>query len=178
MILKTGKLSQRLGSKWWDPWCPSHTELPKCWQPGLLHHPRKENARFLTGKIRPRGKDPEILTVTPLLPWKSIPSLITLQNVHWLVNTSSIHRVFWQHFNASSFFFKCLFIFEREKERQSMSRGGAEKEGDTESKAGSRLRAVSTEPNAGLELTNREIMTWAEVRCLTDGATQASLRPF
>ena len=34
-----------------------------------------------------------------------------------------------------------------------MSRGGAEREGDTESKAGSRLRAVSKEPNAGLKLT-------------------------
>ena len=40
-----------------------------------------------------------------------------------------------------------------------MSRGGAEGEGDTESEAGSRLRAVSTEPDAGLELTNHEIMT-------------------
>ena len=34
-----------------------------------------------------------------------------------------------------------------------MSRGGAEKEGDTESEA------VSTEPDAGLEITNREIVT-------------------
>ena len=40
-----------------------------------------------------------------------------------------------------------------------MSRGGAEREGDTEREAGSRLRAVSTEPDAELELTNREIMT-------------------
>ena len=40
-----------------------------------------------------------------------------------------------------------------------MSRGGAEREGDTEPEAHSRLRAVSTEPDAGLELTNREIMT-------------------
>ena len=40
-----------------------------------------------------------------------------------------------------------------------MSGGGAEREGDTESKAGSRLQAVSTEPDVGLELTNREIMT-------------------
>ena len=35
------------------------------------------------------------------------------------------------------YFFKILFIFEREKE--SMSGGGAEREGDTESEAGSRL---------------------------------------
>ena len=40
-----------------------------------------------------------------------------------------------------------------------MSRGGAEKEGDIESEAGSRLRAVSTEPDVGPELPNREIMT-------------------
>ena len=37
-----------------------------------------------------------------------------------------------------------------------MSEGGAERQGDTESEAGSRLRAVSTEPDAGLEPTNRE----------------------
>ena len=52
-----------------------------------------------------------------------------------------------------------LFIFETERERQSMSGGGAAREGDTESEAGSRLRAVSTELNAGLKLTNHEIVT-------------------
>ena len=36
--------------------------------------------------------------------------------------------------------------------------GRTERE-DTESKAGSRLQAVSTEPDAGLELTNCEIIT-------------------
>ena len=36
---------------------------------------------------------------------------------------------------------------------------GAEREGDTESDAGSRPSAVSTEPNTGLELTDQEIMT-------------------
>ena len=54
-----------------------------------------------------------------------------------------------------------------------MNRGGAEREGDTESETGSRLQAVSTEPDAGLELTDCEIMTWAEVGRLTDWATQA-----
>ena len=38
-----------------------------------------------------------------------------------------------QHF----FFFKCLFSFERQ--RQSISRGGADRERDTESEADSRL---------------------------------------
>ena len=58
----------------------------------------------------------------------------------------------------------CIF------ERESVSRGGAEREGDT---AGSRLWAVSTEPNVGLKPMNREIMTWVEVRRLTNWATQA-----
>ena len=39
-----------------------------------------------------------------------------------------------------------------------MSRGGAESNGDTESEAGSRLWAVSTEPDMGLKPTNCEIM--------------------
>ena len=39
-----------------------------------------------------------------------------------------------------------------------MSREG-QRERETESEAGSRLWAVSTEPYAGPELTNREIMT-------------------
>ena len=47
----------------------------------------------------------------------------------------------------------------RDREKQSLSGGEAEKEGDTESEAGSRLGAVSTEPDAGLKPTKREIMT-------------------
>ena len=49
------------------------------------------------------------------------------------------------------FFFFNLFL----RQRQRMRRGGA----DTESEAGSRLRAVSTERDAGLELTDHEITT-------------------
>ena len=48
-----------------------------------------------------------------------------------------------------------MLIFERER----VNRGGAEREGDTDSEAGSRPQAVSTEPDVGLELTNSEIMT-------------------
>ena len=40
-----------------------------------------------------------------------------------------------------------------------MNGGGLEREGDTESEAGSRLRAVSTEPDVGLELMSCETMT-------------------
>ena len=48
----------------------------------------------------------------------------------------------------------------RERERESAHEGAeAEREGDTDSEAGSRLRAVSTEPDVGLELMDLEIMT-------------------
>ena len=52
---------------------------------------------------------------------------------------------------------------------------GAEREGDTESEAGSRLWAISPEPDTGLELTDREMVTRAEVGRLTDWATQVPL---
>ena len=42
--------------------------------------------------------------------------------------------------------------------------GQGQKEGDAESEAGSRPRAVSTEPDVGLELTDHEIMTRAEIK--------------
>ena len=53
------------------------------------------------------------------------------------------------------FFNVCLFLGETECEWGR----GRESEGDTESEAGSRLPAVSAEPEAGLELMNREIVT-------------------
>ena len=56
-------------------------------------------------------------------------------------------------------YFIYLFIHSSLRERQSMSQGGAEREGDTESEAGSRLRAVSTETIAWLEPTHRETTT-------------------
>ena len=37
------------------------------------------------------------------------------------------------------FFFKCFSLFLKERERQSMSGGGTEREGDTEFEAGSKL---------------------------------------
>ena len=54
------------------------------------------------------------------------------------------------------FFFNIfsMFIFERQR----MNGGGAEREGHTESVAGSRLSAVSTDPDTGLELRNHKIM--------------------
>ena len=61
-----------------------------------------------------------------------------------------------------------FYLVLKENERQSVSRGGAEREGGTESEAGSRLRAVNTEPYRGLKPTNCKIMTGAEVGRLTN----------
>ena len=72
-----------------------------------------------------------------------------------------------------------IYFWQRQRQRQNASELGAEREGDTEAEAGSRLWAVSTEPHAGLELTSCEIMTWAEVGRPTDWATQAPQhKPF
>ena len=62
---------------------------------------------------------------------------------------------------------------ERERERERLSGGGVKREGDTESKAGSRLWAVSTAPDVGLEPVNHKIMTWAEVGRFTSWVIQA-----
>ena len=59
------------------------------------------------------------------------------------------------------------------KKRETVWVGKGQRETDTESEAGSRLWAVTTEPDAGLEPTNREIVTWAKVRRSTDWTTQA-----
>ena len=59
------------------------------------------------------------------------------------------------------------YFWEREREH---GRGRGRERG--RQKIGSGLCADSREPNAGLKLMNYEIMTWAEVRHLTDWATQ------
>ena len=51
-----------------------------------------------------------------------------------------------------------MFERERERERVLMGKEGAERERGRQ-RIQSRLRAVSVEPNAGLELRNHEIIT-------------------
>ena len=63
-----------------------------------------------------------------------------------------------------------MFIY-CEGERDRVQAGDGQREGDTEFKAGSRLSAVSTEPDVGLELTNCDIKT-CEVGRLSDRAIQ------
>ena len=84
------------------------------------------------------------------------------------MNHNNYHMIYIQAFNShqisyylhNSNLFKNVFnvyLFLNERKREQWR--GREREGDTESEAGSRLGAVSTEPDAGLELTNCEIMT-------------------
>ena len=79
--------------------------------------------------------------------------LIKRLNKAWMGNSLCkwLYLAFLQSRELKNFFF-LIFIFEREKERQSVSEGGADREGDTESEAASGLWAVSTEPDAGLKL--------------------------
>ena len=61
------------------------------------------------------------------------------------------------HPGAPSHYFFLMFIFERERE---IERVGKDRERGRERKRiPSRLSVDSREPNAGLELTNHEIMT-------------------
>ena len=125
------------------------------------------------------------LSSSGFLPWQGIFFMVG-------VSTSLFGSIVYQHWhlliNSHSYldfglpfflnFFNVLFYF-WDRDRQSMNGGGSERKGDTESETGSRLWAVSTEPDAGLELTDSEIVTWAEVGRLTGWATQAPLSlPF
>ena len=65
---------------------------------------------------------------------------------------------------------------ERDTHTEHEQERGREREGDTEFKAGSRLWAINIDPDAGLKPMNCEIMTRAEVRHLTDWATQVPLK--
>ena len=64
--------------------------------------------------------------------------------------------------SLKKFFLTLIYFWERQTEHKS----GVEEERERvrESEAVSRLWAVSTQPNTGLELMSCEIMTWAKVR--------------
>ena len=74
-------------------------------------------------------------------------------------------------------FFLDIYLFLRGRETEREQERGREREGDTESEAGSRLWAVSTESEAGIELMNQEIMTWAEVGCVINWLSHPGAAP-
>ena len=80
------------------------------------------------------------------------------------------------HFNFFNVFFLLFKKRDWERERAQVEEG-SEREGDTETEAGSRLWDVNTEPNVGLESMNCEIVIRAEVEIghLTDWAPRVGI---
>ena len=66
-----------------------------------------------------------------------------------------------------------IYFWDRDRVRA----GEGQRERETQSETGSRLWAVSTEPDTRLELTHREIMTWAKVGRPAGWATQVHPPP-
>ena len=62
---------------------------------------------------------------------------------------------YWSFF----FFFFNVCLFLRERKRECEQGRGREREGDTELEVGFRALSVLTEPDTGVKLRNREIMT-------------------
>ena len=86
-------------------------------------------------------------------------------NHGWVqINNNDCHNVNSSVWKASITLYiskSCLmFIYFWERERQSASRGRAEKERHTEAETGSRLWGVSTEPKTGVERTT--VRSWPE----------------
>ena len=82
--------------------------------------------------------------------------LLKLSFEYLISHFEKVSLVIWFFLFKDSNFLN-VYLSLRERERQSMSRGGAERDRDTEPKAGSRLCAASTEPDVGLKLTSHEI---------------------
>ena len=73
---------------------------------------------------------------------------------------------------AVDYFFFLMFIYFWEKA------GEGQTEAENPKQSLSWPQTVSAEPDVGLQLTNPEIMTWAEVRHLTNWVTQVPLDYF
>ena len=96
---------------------------------------------------------------------------LQLCNTAWSLELWCLQLWFSFSFFIKKFLNVLLFIFERKTDRHRAWAGERQRErGRHRTQSGLRLCAVSTELNAGLELTNGEIMTWAEVGCLIDWA--------
>ena len=72
-----------------------------------------------------------------------------------------------------------FYFWERERERESMNGGRAGRKRERQKIQRELCSALTADSRmGGLELTNHEIMTWAEVGRLIDWATQAPLIPL
>ena len=80
----------------------------------------------------------------------AIPKQVSTHGYHWMI-THQLGRC--THSFTFTIYFFNVFYFTLFCERDRVSGGGAEREGDTES------GAAGAEPDAGLELVNHEITT-------------------
>ena len=79
------------------------------------------------------------------------------------------------HMAFHSFFFKFIYLFwERERERETAWVGEEQRERERD-RIPSRHRTFSAASDVGLKPMNHDTMTWAELECLTDWATQVPL---
>ena len=80
-------------------------------------------------------------------------------------------------FNSILFIYLFLYLFSFEKQWDKAWAGEGQRQEETQNlkQTPGFEKAVSTEPDAGLEPMNCEIMTWAEVGRSTNWATQAPL---
>ena len=119
----------------------------------------------------------QYLRVTKIHLTLRIPWWDNLQD-HWLFVPTLIYHILFSQCSCYcvedlAYFFKCLFVFERESVCVCKQGRGREREGNEESKAGSTLPVQS--PVWGL---NSQIMrsAWAD-HSLTDWPTQAPWKP-
>ena len=87
--------------------------------------------------------------------WKILQSQESLQLGPTENKTLILHCMEGNHFSG---FFLSFYLFLRERQ---MPKSQRERDRDN---IPSSLRTVSTEPDAGLELMNQEIITWAETK--------------
>ena len=71
-----------------------------------------------------------------------------------------MHQVYvYKNVHSSIFLFFLFNVYLFLRQRETEHEWGRVRERETQSETGSRLQAVSTEPDAGLKLTDCEIMT-------------------
>ena len=96
---------------------------------------------------------------------------LALQLLYVAANFFEFFHIDWKCIFETFLLLFLMFIYFWDRDRAWAEEGQRERETQDPKQAPG--WAVSTEPDVGLKLTDREIMTWAKVGRLTDWATQA-----
>ena len=88
--------------------------------------------------------------------WNFHMAFLKRRKAYILIDKNLVKSMFWE----INILFKNFFnVYSFLRDKDSVNGGGAEREGDPESKAGSEFCAVSTDPNVGPKPTSGEIIT-------------------